>query len=227
MLRATGTHRIARMLATAALAAFAAPTLSSAQTVAYAGFTNGCFGVACTPVANNVFQTAVLGGLTYENSTFSGQTLGGFAAIGNFVNAQGVREVDNLGAFYLRGVPTTNYNGQVFTLLVSFTAPGSANQIFSAALTGRVSVHNGGIFFDFNNAPQSFAYNNGTQRGTVTFNVNDVSMIAPATAGAVTAVPISGNLLATVVTPEPAALLLVGSGMLGLTGTLRRRTRRG
>src|SRR5437868_5533340 len=59
------------------------PARSAAQIVPYAGFTNGCFGVGCVLPTTGTFHTAVLGGLTFQNSTFSGSTLAGFAGIGD------------------------------------------------------------------------------------------------------------------------------------------------
>ena len=90
-------HRIAALAL--AIAAVAAPSTGSAQSVNYAGYTGGCFGV-CTPTASTVFANATYGGLTYENASFSGTTIAGFAAIGNAANGVGGMELDNLGAFY-------------------------------------------------------------------------------------------------------------------------------
>ena len=61
-----------------------------ADEVFIAGFTNGCFGAACTPGAS-----ASIPGLTYSNSTFSGTTAGGYRGLGG--NANPGANVNNLG----------------------------------------------------------------------------------------------------------------------------------
>lgn len=214
-------NRLAR-IAIALLALVALPL--QAQSVAFAGFTSGCFGLTCTPPGANVFQSAALGGLTYQNSTFAGNTLGGFAAVGNNAAGLGNRSTDNLGAFYLTSAPFS-YTGNVFNLAVSFSLPGTASPVYSATLFGQVSTDShGGVFIDFDNSPQSFAYNNGVTEGTVTFEVNDVSLIAPSTHG-LSSIGASGNLWATEqsVTPEPASFALLATGLVGLGAVVRRR----
>ena len=67
------------VLAAALAAASVLATPASAQAINFSGTTDGCFGAAC--VAGN---TATTGGLTYNDSTFSGTTSDGFLAIGAF-----------------------------------------------------------------------------------------------------------------------------------------------
>src|ERR1041384_4511657 len=131
-----------------------------ADEVSVAGFTNGCFNCAAPP-STSAQQTATLLGLTYNNSTFSGTTSNGFLAIGNTGLPPGSQNIDNLGSFTLSGA-AANYNGNSFTLRVTFTAPPNIapnGQTFSATLTGSVTTTDqGGVFIDFNNTPQTFTF---------------------------------------------------------------------
>jgi len=153
-----------------------------ADEVSVAGFTNGCFGAACTPATTNAPASVTLLGLTYTNATFAGTTSGGFQAFGN--NA-GTPNVDNLGSFALNGTPAT-YTGQSFTLRVTFTAPpgitGGNSRTFSATLTGSVAANDvGAVIIDFNNTPTVFTFSfvnaqGKTVTGSFSFTVNDFAI---------------------------------------------------
>jgi len=202
--------------------------MARADEITVQGFTNGCFGAGCIPPQTSAQQTAPLLGLTYNNSIFMGTTAGGFLAIGDMPRPPGTQNTNNLGSFTLEPTPAA-YTGQMFTLRVTFTLPaginGSNTSTFSAVLTGTVMAdHTGGVFVDFNNAPIVFTFSNAQATGSFSFNVNDVSVIA----GGI--VPVTGNITGAQQTPrmvpEPASLLLFGSGLLGVGAGLRHRRRR-
>ena len=208
-----------------------------ADEVFIAGNTTGCFGAACAPG-----MSATTLGLTFSNSTFSGTTAAGFRALGG--NANPGSNFNNLGSLSLSTAP--NIYNTPFTLVVTFSAPqgfngGVNSATFTATITGTVRSDNtGGVFVDFNNTPILFAFNDNNcepnpeaqppsagqttcGHGSFNFSVNDVS-IDPGQTVALTG-QITGAQQTSSTVPEPASMLLFGTGLVGVAGLARKRMR--
>lgn len=225
----------------------AARTTARADEVYIAGFTNGCFTPFATCTAPNTTSPSIsrIFGLTFRQGSFLGTTVNGVRAIGGTNPDSPAATPNNLGSFELT-TEVADYNNFNFVLLVTFTAPqqilGSQSRTFNATLTGGVRSDNqGGVIIDFDNTPILISFIDnicepdptggvpGQQTtcgsGSFLFSVNDLALDPGQT------VTVTGQIRAAqqvpVQTPEPASLVLLGSGLSLAAAAARRRRARG
>lgn len=226
----------------------AAASVAKADEVLITGHSNGCFSTLANPCQapnSSAPQTTSLLGLTFTNSTFSGITANGFLAFGGNPVPIGTQGTENFGTLFLDSALPATYDGSgEFRLRLTFTSPQGItdpSRTFVADIFGTVrSDASGGVTIDFspliNNQGVLFTFNDlncepnpfpgqappGQQvtcgQGTFLVRLNDVS-INPGQLASIT-----GDIRSQQTPiPEPATLLLLGSGLSGFAAYRRSR----
>lgn len=184
--------------------------VANADEVRLTGSTLGRFNAQSYAASNSILD------LTYSNSTFDIATVGGTLDLGG--DPIPGSNINNLGSLSL-GLGNATYDGNTFDVEVTFTSPwtiqGGNPAFFTSTLSGTISNHEGGIFVDFDNTPQTFTFSNPDATGWFTMTVNDVS-IAHGQDASISA-HVTGFQSAV---PEPSVIATLGLGAIGL---LRRR----
>jgi hypothetical protein len=174
--------------------------------------TTGCFytGASCSPSsAGPNFSTQ--NGLSFQGSTWTENTTGGAISVDG--------AVVNFGEFSVSGTQDYAALGQMFDLYLTFYNPLSVagDGLFTAKVTGSVSSTSSGAIIKY--SPLGAIVRSYTHsEGSFDVTVQNVPIH-------ITGDNFGQGYIEVTATPEPATLMLLGTGLLALVPVARRRRR--
>ncbi len=187
----------------ALIAVFGAGQIAKADPVTVSGISSGTI----TGTAANF--------LTFTGNSFTATTAGGVASFSG---------ADRIGTFTLASTAgETPVNGN-FTLNLTFTAPaginGGQSTTYTATVSGVISTPNvGGVQIEFDNPIQTFTFSNASGSGSFSIELPKLFVQSGDTANLTAG--LRGEQTAAV--PEPATMILLGTGLAGVAARIRKR----
>jgi hypothetical protein len=209
------------VLVLSAISTFADPIQLTANTAGV--FTAGSSGATVSNGGRTISSTNSAGTSTI---TFSSTTPQLNVAVNSGEGSNITLGVFNVSSTAASGSSGPGFGGANFALTVSFTVPsGVAPQTFNGTLTGSINQTASGAVVQWT-SPTTLTFN--TPNGSViTLNVESFTTINPPGAAGAANPPseIRGRISVTAPAPipEPATLVLMGSGLAGLAAVARRR----
>ncbi|MCA1565000.1 MAG: PEP-CTERM sorting domain-containing protein [Acidobacteria bacterium] len=187
----------------ALIAVFGAGQIAKADPVTVSGTSSG----TVTGTAANF--------LTFTGNTFTATTAGG---VGSFSGA------DRIGTFTLASTAGETPVSGNFTLNLTFTAPaginGGQSATYTATVSGTISTPNvGGVQIEFDNPIQTFTFSNASGSGSFSIELPKLFVQSGETANLTAG--LRGEQTAAV--PEPATMILLGTGLAGVAARIRKR----
>ncbi len=179
-------------------------------------------------------------GSTFNNLTYNGALVDGTTTNGILLLTAmpDLPNRNNLGSFTLVGIPN-DFGTGAFALTVQFAAPSGILAGNPQIITGSAFLVSGNLLIDMDNTPQLFTFSNPSGTGVFSLTVDDVffDLSAPVLAALrngtlgpnellTITLPLTGR-ITIVNVPEPATLLLLVTGLTGVTAGLRRRQKVG
>jgi len=170
--------------------------------------------VTVSGTSSGTITGTAAGFLSFTGNNFTATTAGG---VGSFSGA------DRIGTFTLLSTAGETPVSGSFTLNLTFTTPAGINggqaTTYTASVSGVISTPNvGGVTITFNNPIQTFTFANATTSGSFSIELPKVFVQSGDTAN------LTGGLTGSqTAVPEPATMLLLGTGLAGVAARIRKR----